>query len=63
MPTRYRTVRHVQLELHRRGGSLEIIRETERPEYAPHLTQDETGWPHGLWIRPELLDWANQHLQ
>ena len=56
MRIRYRTVRAVRSELLHRGGYLEIIRDSELPEYAPHLSQDERGWPHGLWIRRELLD-------
>ena len=61
-PMRYRTVKAVRAELHRRGGYLETIRDTESPEYAPHLSQDERGWPHGLLIKDELLDWANETL-
>ena len=60
---KYKTIKSVRLELHRRGGYLETIRDTELPEYAPHLNWDETGWTHGLWIKDELLDWANEHLR
>lgn len=59
---RFQTVKAVRLELHRQGGWLETIRDTERPEYAPHLNWKERGWPQGLWIKDELLDWANAHL-
>lgn len=59
---RFRTVKAVRLELHRQGGWLETIRDTELPEYAPHLNWEERGCPHGLWIKDELLDWANEHL-
>jgi hypothetical protein len=59
---RYRTVKAVRAELHRRGGWLETIRDTELPEYAPHLSWDEPGWLHGFWIKDELLDWANKTL-
>ena len=58
----YRTIKAIRLELHRRGGYLETIRDTETPEYAPHLSQEEIGWEHGIWIKSELLDWANAHL-
>lgn len=56
----YRTVKAVRQELQRRGGYLETIRDTELPEYAPHLSTDERGWKHGLWIKDELLQWANE---
>jgi hypothetical protein len=58
----FTTVKAVRAELHRRGGYLEVIRDTERPEYAPHLSCQEQGWNHGLWIKRELMEWANQHL-
>lgn len=59
---KYKTAKAVAAELSLRGGYLETIRDTEVPEYAPHLSRSETGWEHGLWIKSELLDWANQHL-
>lgn len=59
---KFRTVKAVREELHRRGGYLETIRDTELPEYAPHLSQEERGWTHGLWIKDELLEWASAHL-
>ena len=59
---KYRTVKAVRLELHRRGGYMETIKDTESLEYVPHLTQDEQGWPHGAWVKSELLEWANTHL-
>ena len=59
---KFRTVSAVRLALHHRGGWLETIRDTELPEYAPHLSQSETGWPHGVWIRSELLAWAQDNL-
>jgi hypothetical protein len=58
----FRTVKAVRQELHRRGGYLEIIRDTEQPEYAPHLSMTEQGWPHGAWVKNELLRWASEHL-
>ena len=61
-PMKYRTVKAVRTELHSRGGWLETIRDTELPEYAPHLTWEETGWLHGSWIKDDLLDWANKTL-
>ena len=51
----FRTVKSVRQELERRGGYLETIRDTESPKYAPHLSMTEQGWPHGLWIKNELL--------
>ena len=59
---KYRTVKAVRLELHKRGGYLETLKEYELPEYAPHLSWDEKGWDHGIWIKDELLDWANTYL-
>ena len=59
---KYKTIKAVRSELHSQGGYLETIRDTESPEYAPHLTQHEMGWPHGVWIKSELLEWANQNL-
>jgi hypothetical protein len=56
---KFRTVKAVRLELQRRGGYIETIRDTELPQYAPHLFMEEQGWPHGIWIKDELLDWAN----
>ena len=56
---KFKTVKAVRLELHRRGGYLETIRDTELPEYAPHLSKNEIGWDHGLWTKDELLGWAN----
>jgi hypothetical protein len=55
----FRTVKAVRQELYRRGGYMEIIRDTELPQYAPHLSMAEQGWPHGIWIKDELLGWAN----
>lgn len=62
MAKKLRTVKAVRLELHRRGGWLETIRDTELPEYAPHLSFEERGWAQGIWHKDELLDWANEHL-
>ena len=59
----YRTVKAVRLELHSRGGYLETIRDAESIEYAPHLSWDDQGWENGIWIKSELLDWANAHLK
>ena len=59
---RFRTVKAVRCELHSRGGYLETIRDTESPEYAPHLSRDEQGWEHGIWIKSELLEWADASL-
>ena len=58
----FRTVKAVRQELHRRGGYLETIRDTELPEYAPHLSMTEHGWPHGAWVKDELVRWASEHL-
>ena len=57
---RYRTVKAIREELHRRGGTLLTIRDTESPEYAPCLSWDEPGYAHGCWIKDELLNWANE---
>ena len=62
MTMKLKTVKAVRLELQRRGGHLETIRDTEMPEYAPHLSSAEQGWPHGIWIKGELLLWASEHL-
>lgn len=62
MALKFRTVKSVRLELHRRGGYLETIRDTEQPEYAPHLSTTEQGWIHGLWTKAELMEWASKHL-
>lgn len=59
---KHKTVKAVRLALHARGGWLETIRDTELPEYAPHLNWEERGWKNGIYIKDELLDWANQHL-
>ena len=59
---KFRTVKAVRLALHARGGYLETIRDTELLEYAPHLSQEERGWKHGIWIKDELLAWANENL-
>jgi len=59
---RYRTVKAVRAALHHRGGYLETIRDTELPEYSPQLSMDEPRGVHGLWVKDELLNWANQHL-
>jgi len=61
MPT-FKTVKAIRNALHARGGWLETLRDTELPEYAPHFSWEETGWDNGLWIKGELLDWANEHL-
>lgn len=58
----FRTVKAVRLALTARGGYLETIRDSELPEYAPHLSQTEQGWEHGIYTRPELLEWANANL-
>jgi len=58
----YTTIKAVRLALHARGGYLETIRDSELPEYAPHLSHTEQGWPHGAWVKSELLDWANANL-
>jgi hypothetical protein len=59
---KYRTVKAVRSELQRRGGWLETIRDTEAPEYAPHFSMDDKGWSQGVWIKDELLTWANANL-
>jgi len=59
---KFKTVKAVRQELELRGGFLETIRDTESPEYAPHLSTAEQGWPHGAWIKDELLLWASEHL-
>jgi hypothetical protein len=59
---KFKTVKAVHLELQSRGGYLETIRDTEMPEYAPHLSSAEQGWPHGSWIKDELLLWASENL-
>jgi hypothetical protein len=41
---KYKTAKAVAAELSLRGGYLETIRDTEVPEYAPHLSRSETGW-------------------
>ena len=58
----FKTVKAVRAELYSRGGWLETIRDTELPEYAPHLSCEEKSWKHGIWIKDELIDWANEHL-
>ena len=58
----YTTIKAVRLALTARGGYLETIRDSELPEYAPHLSHAEQGWPHGAWVKSELLDWANANL-
>ena len=58
----FRTVKAVRLALTARGGYLETIRDSELPEYAPHFSQTEQGWEHGIYTRLELLEWANQNL-
>lgn len=58
----YCTIKAVRAELQSRGGYLETINDTDLPEYAPHLSQSEQGWPRGVWLRSELLDWANDNL-
>ena len=59
---KYRTVKAVRAELHKRGGYLEKIWDTELPEYVPHLNWEEPDGVHGVWIKDELLEWANEHL-
>jgi transposase len=59
---KFKTVKAVRLELQRRGGFLETIRDTELPEYVPHLSATEQGWIHGVWIKAELLKWASENL-
>lgn len=61
---RYKTIKSVKLALHTRGGWLETVRDSELPEYAPHLPGDfsQEAWVHGIWVKDELLAWANQHL-
>jgi len=56
---RFRTVKAVALALSEIGGYIEKVRDTELPEYAPHRSRNEQGWPHGTWIKDELLSWAN----
>ena len=58
----FRTVKAVRWRLQARGGYLEKIRDSELPEYAPHLSQTEQGWEHGIYTRLELLEWANENL-
>jgi transposase len=58
----FSTVKAVRQELERRGGFLKTIRDTELPEYVPHLFMTEQGWPHGAWIKDELLLWTSEHL-
>ena len=58
----FRTVKAVRLALTARGGYLETIRDSELPEYAPHFSQTEQGWEHGIYTRLELLEWANENL-
>lgn len=62
MAIKYRTIKAVRLALYGRGGYLEKILDSEMPEYAPHLSRDEQGWPHGVWLKDELLAWANENL-
>ena len=62
---KYRTVKAIRQELEKRGGYLEVRREYVspsgvHPEYAPHLFSNERGWEHGLWIKDELIQWANE---
>jgi hypothetical protein len=59
---KFRTVKAVRLALAGRGGYLETIRDSELPEYAPHLSHTEQGWPHGALVKAELLVWANDNL-
>lgn len=59
---KFQTVKAVREALQARGGYLEAIRDTEFPEYAPHLNRQERGWEHGIWTKHELLDWANATL-
>jgi hypothetical protein len=40
---KFRTVKAVRAEL---------------PEYAPHLSMNEQGWPHNIWTKDELLEWV-----
>lgn len=59
---KFRTVKAVREALQARGGYLEEIWDCEVPEYAPHLHFRESGWDNGIWIKNELLDWANENL-
>lgn len=59
---KFSTVKAVRTALEARGGWLETIRDTELPEYVPHLSSDEQGWEHGVWVKHELLSWASIHL-
>ena len=59
---KFSTVKAVRIALEARGGWLETIRDTELPEYVPHLSTDELGWEHGIWVKQELLSWASLHL-
>ena len=59
---RFMTVGAVRLALHHRGGRLEVLRTGRLPRYAPHLGKGEEGWPHGLWLRDDLLAWAHDNL-
>ena len=54
------TIKQIRAELEALGGWLEVLRDTERPEYAPHLSREERGWPHGLWFKDELIEWAKE---
>lgn len=66
----FKTVKAIRAELYSRGGWLETIRDAcggrngclEIQKYAPHLSFEEKGWGHGLWLKDELIEWANEHL-
>ncbi len=57
---KFRTVKAVTAALSEIGGYIEKNLDTELPQYAPHRSRDERGWPHGIWIKDELLAWANE---
>ena len=59
----FKTIKAAREARRARGGYLETIRDAEAPEYAPHLSQEERGWVHGLHLKAELLAWANANLQ
>tara|TARA_Y100000004_G_scaffold165605_1_gene196627 strand:- start:110 stop:313 length:204 start_codon:yes stop_codon:yes gene_type:complete len=61
MKIKFKTVHQVASFLNSRGGCLEVIRDTEQPEYAPHFSWKYQGWEEGIYTRSELLDWANEN--
>lgn len=58
----YKTVKEIRAVLESRGGRLEKVLDGETPEYVPHLAtdRDQDSWLHGVWLREELLRWANK---